>query len=876
MTKPTPIKILRDTGASQSIILSGKLPFSEKSYTGNNVLIKGVGSEDYSSIQLHNVYIWTDLVEGPFQLGVRNTLPFDGIDLILGNDLAGDKVKVQPILTNTPIMEENFKEEVNKIPGLYPACAITRAMAKKQKEEEEQEMDIDLADSIVGKSLAHDRNDNELSTMSDALIRQNINNANEHENGANPSISTNLLEQQREDPEILPLFENALSEAEAEEESECFFIQNNILMRKYRPPRVPAEEDGEVFFQIVVPKKYQREILSIAHESPLSGHLGVTKTHQKILKHFYWPKLKQDVASYLKTCHTCQMTGKPNQKIPKAPLKPIPAFKEPFSHLIIDCVGPLDKSKSGNQYILTIMCASTRFPEAIPLRNIRAKNIIKHLIKFFTTFGLPNSIQSDQGSNFTSGYFEQKLKELDIRHIKSSAYHPESQGAIERFHQTLKSMLKKYCIETGKDWDEGLPLVLFAARDALQESLGFSPFELVFGHEVKGPLALLKDKFIENKNKPTGMLKYVLDFKERIYLANELAHKNLKAAQIKMKTIYDKNTKMREFQVGDQVLVYLPIPGKALQPRYCGPYVIDKKLNDYNYIVNTHDRKKSKQLCHINLLKPYHSRDNYNIQVVNAVSSASPEDANEEDGPMEKFYGDDSTHLLNNSDILNNLDEKLEHLGLYQREELKCLIKDFKELFPDVPSQTTLIEHDVDVGEAQPIRQHPYRVNPEKRQILRDEIKFLLENDIIEPSNSNWSSPCILVPKPDGSYRMCTDYRKVNDVTKTDSFPLPRIDDLIDRIGHSKFITKFDLLKGFYQVPLTDRAKEISAFVTPDGLYQYKRMPFGMKNSPSTFQRLVNMLIYDIDNCDIYIDDAVIYTNTWEDHLTTIKKLFKN
>ena len=122
---------------------------------------------------------------------------------------------------------------------------------------------------------------------------------------------------------------------------------------------------------------------------------------------------------------------------------------------------------------------------------------------------------------------------------------------------------------------------------------------------------------------------------------------------------------------------------------------------------------------------------------------------------------------------------------------------------------------------------------------------------------------------------MCTDYRKVNDVTKTDSFPLPRIDDLIDRIGHSKFITKFDLLKGFYQVPLTDRAKEISAFVTPDGLYQYKRMPFGMKNSPSTFQRLVNMLIYDIDNCDIYIDDAVIYTNTWEDHLTTIKKLFK-
>ena len=108
-----------------------------------------------------------------------------------------------------------------------------------------------------------------------------------------------------------------------------------------------------------------------------------------------------------------------------------------------------------------------------------------------------------------------------------------------------------------------------------------------------------------------------------------------------------------------------------------------------------------------------------------------------------------------------------------------------------------------------------------KQQILKEEIQYLLENDFIEPSKSEWSSPCILVPKPDGSFRMCTDYRKVNNCTKTDTFPLPRIDDCID---------KFDLLKGFWQIPLTEKAKEISAFVTPDGLLQYKVMPFGMKN----------------------------------------------
>ena len=96
----------------------------------------------------------------------------------------------------------------------------------------------------------------------------------------------------------------------------------------------------------------------------------------------------------------------------------------------------------------------------------------------------------------------------------------------------------------------------------------------------------------------------------------------------------------------------------------------------------------------------------------------------------------------------------------------------------------------------------------------------------------NGVSPCILVPKPDGTYRMCTDYRKVNNLSKTDTFPIPRMDDCI---GNSKYITKFDLLKGFWQIPLTERAKEISAFVTPDGLYHYKVMPFGMKDARSEF-----------------------------------------
>ncbi len=185
-----------------------------------------------------------------------------------------------------------------------------------------------------------------------------------------------------------------------------------------------------------------------------------------------WPRLKSDVTKYCRTCRTCQFSGKPNQVIPRAPLVPIPVMGEPFERVIIDCVGPLPKTRTGNQYLLTIMCAATRFPEAIPLRKITAPVIIRALVKFFSTFGLPRMVQTDRGTNFLSKLFSQVLTTLKISHRTASAYHPESQGALERFHQTLKSMLRKYCMETSKDWDEGTPLVLFAVREAVQDSLG--------------------------------------------------------------------------------------------------------------------------------------------------------------------------------------------------------------------------------------------------------------------------------------------------------------------------------------------------------------------------------------------------------------------
>ena len=371
-------------------------------------------------------------------------------------------------------------------------------------------------------------------------------------------------------------------------------------------------------------------------------------------------------------------------------------------------------------------------------------------------------------------------------------------------------MIRSYCFDTEKDWDEGIHLLLFAVGEKVQESLGFSPFELVFGHSVRGPLKLLKQKFLSYDETPLNLLQYVSDFRNRLSRACEVARSNLKTSQGKMKARYDNHVIDRKFKPDDKVLALLPIPGRPLQARYFGLYTIDQKTSDLNYIVNTPGRRKNKQMCHVNMLKEYFNRDSSISKPITVVNTV-PQESNVFELEVNSDFIDKSDpgpSKLENSDILRN-PNKLPHLEPSQQEELKQLIHEHQHLFPDIPTRTDKINNDVIVEDCKPIKQHPYRMNPLKQKYLQDEVKYLLENDLIEPSQSYYSSPCILVPKSNGTYRMWTDYRKVNSVTKTDSFSIPRIDDCIDKVGNSKYVTKFDLLKGFWQVPLTDRAKEV-------------------------------------------------------------------
>ena len=216
----------------------------------------------------------------------------------------------------------------------------------------------------------------------------------------------------------------------------------------------------------------------------------------------------------------------------------------------------------------------------------------------------------------------------------------------------------------------------------------------------------------------------------------------------------------------------------------------------------------------------------------------------------------------------------LAYLSEPVRKDVVGLIRSYPELFGDNPTQTHVLYHDIDVGDNKPIKQHAYRVNPVKRAVMQQEVEYLVKNGFAVPSSSAWSSPSLLVPKPDQTFRFCNDFRKLNAITTSDSFPLPRIEDCIDRVGSAKLVTKLDLLKGYWQVPLTQRASEMSAFVTPDHFLQYKVMPFGLKNAPATFQRLMSKVLAGVTNCEAYLDDVVIYSSNWADHVRTLTEIF--
>ena len=222
---------------------------------------------------------------------------------------------------------------------------------------------------------------------------------------------------------------------------------------------------------------------------------------------------------------------------------------------------------------------------------------------------------------------------------------------------------------------------------------------------------------------------------------------------------------------------------------------------------------------------------------------------------------------------------QVDHLAGEEKKKLLQSLEDNSDVFALDSSElgnTTEVTHSIDTGSSKPVRQGPRRTPFALREKVNQMVDDMLKQGVIQESKSPWASPIVLVKKKDGDLRFCIDYRKLNHITKKDVFPLPRIDDTLDLLAGTKYFTTLDLASGYWQVEMEPGAREKTAFVTWSGLYEFRKMPFGLVNAPATFQRLMEMVLaIQIKNgsCLVYIDDVIVLGRTLEDHLIKLKEV---
>ena len=805
--------VIRDTGCS-CIVVNAKY-VQPHQFTGESTYLRmadaSVREAKYAHVSIRS----------PFYNGVTKAAVMERTiyDLLIGN-IDGARPADQPL--------DNWKD-----------CAVTtRAQAAKEK--------------AGDKPLVIDSTSTPLSLGKDQLVKL------------------------QKDDSTLERFFNS---QEVKEKKGCttrFVVRNNILYREYTNPK---SNHGKPVKQLMVPSSLRKEVLQKAHDCIMSGHLGVKKTTDRVLSNFFWPGLNGDVIRFCQSCDICQKTVKKGS-VMKVPVQETPLIDTPFKRCAVDLVGPINPpSEKGHRYILTLVDYATRYPEAAPLKNIDSATVAEALLDMYSRVGIPEEVISDQGTQFISDYMKEFTRLLGMRQLPTSPYHAMANGLVEKFNGTLKSMLKKLCAKEPRQWHRFINAALFAYREVPQESTGFAPFELLYGRTVRGPMYILRQLWTKEDTADDVKTSYqhVFELRERLDDMMEMALASLKHSQGRYKHYFDKKAKQRDFKPGDKVLILLPTDGNKLLMHWQGPFTVEEKVRLNDYVINIKGKRRT---YHANMLKRYYERevptDPATVGAVMTLDAASAGIINPEIGEESEEYQDGLLELYQGKQQTETTRDVILGAGLENNQQLQLmeLLDKFGDIFSDLPGNATGMEHSIQLTTDVPVKSKPYGLPYRVRETLKEDINDMLKMGVIRPSTSPYASPTVIVKKPDGSNRICIDYRKLNRITVFDPEPMIKADDLFQKLSGDKYFTKLDLSKGYWQIPVRKEDISKTAFVTPDGHYEFIKMPFGMVNSGATLVRGMRKLLGNLKGVDNYIDDILVHSESWEEHIKLLTEVF--
>lgn len=329
------------------------------------------------------------------------------------------------------------------------------------------------------------------------------------------------------------------------------------------------------------------------HESLCGGHQGTARLYARIRADFYWKGMRQDIINFVKTCESCQRYKLDRNKT-RQPMLITDTPKRPFEKIQMDIVGPLPITENGNRYLLTIQDNFSKFSDAIPLESTDAIQVaLAFATNFISKHGCPNEIHTDQGRNFMSNLFAALCKIFKIKQLKSTAYHPESLGSLERAHHVFIEYLKHYCQKN--DWDSYIPYCIFFYKTAVNSSTNFTPFRLVYGREAVIPSEFANEKVPETFNK------YLDNLFSRLTYTQSQARQNLENAKNRCKYYYDRHLNPRVFNRTDLVYFYKDAKNSKFDPHWAGPYEVARVFNDLNVEIKTKGTKT--KIVHANKLR---------------------------------------------------------------------------------------------------------------------------------------------------------------------------------------------------------------------------------------------------------------------------------
>ena len=405
---------------------------------------------------------------------------------------------------------------------------------------------------------------------------------------------------------------------------DAFLIEDGVLKRTYHPQqgRQPPVK------QIVAPDKIRQRILQSLHGSPTGAHVGRNKLIDRVRQRFFWVGYQGDISRWCKRCDLCAQakTGPPRKR---AALRQRPVGV-PLERMAVDIMGPLPVTESGNEYIMVVGDYYSKWTEAYALKNHTAHTVAENLVeRFISRFGVPRELHSDQGREFESNLVKALCDLLHIRKTRTVPYNPKSDGMIERFNRTVKSLLTVLVNDAQNDWDDHLPFIMMAYRASQHESTKCTPNLLMLNKEVNLPVDLMLGSPPESPRCPVEYVEWVRQATQNAF---RMAESNLKASAHRQKRLYDKNSGAPRLEVGDSVWrLYPPTAKQKFGKSWQGPFLVTGKINDLVYTIQKAATSRSVNV-HVDHLKKYEGINPVNNWLHDVVSDSDSESEEEEMG----------------------------------------------------------------------------------------------------------------------------------------------------------------------------------------------------------------------------------------------------